>query len=551
MTRPGWWIAGAAACLGVLLAGVAWISATTLRLERSETAARRRAWLEERVRLALWRMDGAATPLVAGESARAEGTLAMEPEASVKEEASPFVRVRFRVDPDGAVALSPGYVGNAPPIAQLRVRDAPPASQAPEVAGFRSGLELRDEQQVRNDREWQARAKSVRQAAALYRAENDANAAGDGVGAVAPPPRSALGMTAVWIGSELLLVRRIPGPAGETLEGAWLDWPALRASLVDEVVDLLPGASLEPAPAAMAGATGAAGADRLLASLPVRLVPGAPSDLAGGFPVRRILALAWTGVLVAVLAILALVVGAVLLAERRATFVSAVTHELRTPLTTLRTYSEMLASGMVDGEEKRKSYLDTLAREAERLGRLVENVLAFARLERVGGGEILDVRVVDLVDRVRPRLADRASQAGMTLDVDLPRDLGARATPAAVEQILFNLVDNACKYAGAAEDRRIHVTAERDRRGRSLVRVADHGPGIPREARRKLFRAFRRSARDAAGHAPGVGLGLALARRLARNMGGDLVLEDHDGGASFALTLRKAAVDGSEGLAGP
>jgi signal transduction histidine kinase len=497
------------------LAGVAWISATTLRLERSEAAAARRAWLEERVRLALWRMDGAATPLVAGESARAEG--------------SPFVRVRFRVDPDGTVALSPGYVGDAPPIAQLRIRDALPGSQAPDVVALRPGLEVRDEQQDRNDREWRARAKSVRQAATLYRAENDAKGASDDNWAVAAPPRLVPGMTAVWIGRELLLVRRTSGPAGETLEGSWLDWPALRASLVGEVVDLLPGASLEPAPAAMGGATGAAGADRLLASLPVRLVPGAmPGDLAGGFPVRRILALAWTGVLVAVLAILALVIGAVSLSERRATFVSAVTHELRTPLTTLRTYSEMLASGMVEGEEKRKSYLDTLAREAERLGHLVENVLSFSRLERVGGGEI--------------RLADRAAQAGMTLELDLPQALGARATPAAVEQILFNLFDNACKYAGAAEDRRIHVTAERDRRGRILVRVADHGPGIPQEARRKLFRAFGRSARDAAGRAPGVGLGLALARRLARSMGGDLVLEDRDGGASFALILRSRSV---------
>jgi signal transduction histidine kinase len=130
----------------------------------------------------------------------------------------------------------------------------------------------------------------------------------------------------------------------------------------------------------------------------------------------------------------------------------------------------------------------------------------------------------------------------MTLELDLPQALGARATPAAVEQILFNLFDNACKYAGAAEDRRIHVTAERDRRGRILVRVADHGPGIPQEARRKLFRAFGRSARDAAGRAPGVGLGLALARRLARSMGGDLVLEDRDGGASFALILRSRSV---------
>src|SRR5262245_6356816 len=123
MTRPVWWIAGAAACLGLLLAGVAWISVTTLRLERSEAAAQRRAALEERVRLALWRMDGAATPLVAGESARADGTLAGD--------SAPFVRVRFRVDPNGALTLSPGYTGAEPPVAQLRFRETLQVSQAP------------------------------------------------------------------------------------------------------------------------------------------------------------------------------------------------------------------------------------------------------------------------------------------------------------------------------------------------------------------------------------------------------------------------------------
>ena len=70
------------------------------------------------------------------------------------------------------------------------------------------------------------------------------------------------------------------------------------------------------------------------------------------------------------------------LSERRGAFVSAVTHELRTPLTTLRMYTEMLADGMVPDEPRRRSYLQTLRAEADRLGHLVENVLAYSRLER-------------------------------------------------------------------------------------------------------------------------------------------------------------------------
>ena len=112
-----------------------------------------------------------------------------------------------------------------------------------------------------------------------------------------------------------------------------------------------------------------------------------------------------------------------------------------------------------------------------------------------------------------------------------------RVDRSAVERILFNLVDNACKYARAASDRRIHLDVEADDRAVRLT-VSDHGPGIePRELRR-LFRPFHKSARDAAQSAPGVGLGLALSRRLARALGGELtVLRDRPVGAAFCLRL--------------
>ena len=112
-----------------------------------------------------------------------------------------------------------------------------------------------------------------------------------------------------------------------------------------------------------------------------------------------------------------------------------------------------------------------------------------------------------------------------------------RADTAAVEQILFNLVDNACKYASAAEDKRIHLRTERTTDA-LLLRVCDHGSGISDEDARKLFRPFTKSARDAANSAPGVGLGLALSRRLARHMNGNLTLDGSiPDGACFVLSL--------------
>ena len=398
-------------------------------------------------------------------------------------------------------------------------------------------------------------------------------------------------MKAVWLGGELVLARRVAVGGREYIQGAWLDWPAIRQWLLESVRDLLPEADLVPAAEGTAGSprgrrdvrpSSSYDADRydpaedrsrLLAALPVRLAPGpVPAQAAGGpSPLVLSLIVAWICVILAGAAVAVLLWGTVALSERRAAFVSAVTHELRTPLTTFRMYSEMLAGGMVADEAKRRRYLDTLRIEADRLVHLVENVLAYARLERGRASARAEtVPLADLVDRVRGRLADRAQQAGFELVVERPAgaaeappaqagagparpaaagtaasgvgNAGAvvRADASAVEQILFNLVDNACKYAAGAADKRIHLVA-RAAGGRAALEVCDHGPGLSARDARRLFRPFSKSARDAANSAPGVGLGLALSRRLAREMGGDLVLEPADGaGACFVLFLPAA-----------
>jgi K+-sensing histidine kinase KdpD len=108
---------------------------------------------------------------------------------------------------------------------------------------------------------------------------------------------------------------------------------------------------------------------------------------------------------------------------------------------------------------------------------------------------------------------------------------------AAIEQILFNLVDNACKYASAATDNRMHLQLL-VAKGYVEIALRDHGPGISRAGRARLFQPFSKSVHEAACTAPGVGLGLALCRRLAHDLGGTLVLESPaDGGAAFVLRL--------------
>jgi len=357
------------------------------------------------------------------------------------------------------------------------------------------------------------------------------------------PPSTAL--RAVWIGDALLLARTVRTNSGVYTQGCWLDWPSLRDALLDEVRDLLPNASLEPAPSAKEPG-------RTLAALPVRIVPGndPQNTTLLRLPIRLTLTIAWACVVLGAAAVAVLLIGAVRLSERRGAFVSAVTHELRTPLTTFCIYTDLLAHGERHGErqneEKRRQYVETLSAEADRLSHLVENVLAYARLTGRPGKRTTEVVSVEhLLERISDRLSDRAARAGMELvvearagsDDDAVRSTTIRADETVVEQILLNLVDNACKYAASAGDRRIHLDARRTD-GAVLLSLRDHGPGIGHDVRRRLFRPFAKSAVEAAHSAAGIGLGLTLSRRLARDMGGDLRLDDTvDDGACFVLRL--------------
>ena len=342
----------------------------------------------------------------------------------------------------------------------------------------------------------------------------------------------------VWVGDQLVIARRVVRDGQTVVQGSWIDWPRLKTELLTETADLTPGADLAPVRAGEEPDP-----TRMLAGLPVRLVtaPLVASTTAAS-PLRWALGVGWAALALALAAVAGLLWGVLALSERRAAFVSSVTHELRTPLTTFRMYAEMLAKEMLPTPERRREYLETLRTEAERLTHLVENVLAYARLER-GRRPRRTERTTPqtLVERFEPRLAERAAQSQMQLEcaVDeatrnstLVTDIGV------VEQILFNLVDNAAKYAARADDRRIHLEVKRD--GKCIAfAVRDHGPGFAsvRDAERSA--PFSKSAQQAAESAPGVGLGLALCRRLARELGGSLHLATVNGAAPGAIvTLR-------------
>ena len=284
-------------------------------------------------------------------------------------------------------------------------------------------------------------------------------------------------MTPLWLKDNLILARRGSAGGREYVQGCLLDWAEIRESLANLVRDLLPEATFEPVPShAEVDAT------RMLAALPLRIVPGAlPAEEAAGLsPLLLSLAVAWACLAATVVTVACLLAGILRLSNRRASFVTAVTHELRTPLTTFQMYVEMMAEGMVTDVEQSRHYLKTLQAEAARLTHMVENVLAYARLERGRtNGHVESIGLGELLDRVQDRLVQRAEPAGMEIVIQgepSAREQRVEANVSAVEQILFNLVDNACKYASAAEDKRIQVELRSPAgRGRFAFATTDRG----------------------------------------------------------------------------
>ncbi len=315
-------------------------------------------------------------------------------------------------------------------------------------------------------------------------------------------------------------------------QGCLLDWGKLKINLISRIKDLLPNANLVPV------TVGEKNNPHSLATIPVMLVPGEiilPAQ-AGWSPMQISLLVAWGWLLLSAVAMGALLFGVVRLSERRATFVSAVTHELRTPLTTFQLYSDLLANRALT-DEKHSQYVKVLQVESERLAHLIENVLSWSCLERSPNAELIEtIEWEEFMARIKPSLTDRVHQAGMTLDVK-PSDLSLIGNRTAIERILFNLVDNSCKYAKHANNKKIQIELELD--GNHIaINIRDYGPGISAELRSSIFEPFTKSATDAARSAAGVGLGLSLCRRLARQMKGDLILTDSTpAGTTFQLRL--------------
>lgn len=229
----------------------------------------------------------------------------------------------------------------------------------------------------------------------------------------------------------------------------------------------------------------------------------------------------------------------------RKEFVANVSHELRTPLSLIKGYVETLLDGAKDDPAVATRFLQTIEKHADRLTFLIEDLLTISRLE--SGQVLLNFQTLDLrsqADAVVDDLANRAAERQVALLNEVPAGLGVRADGDRLQQVLFNLVDNAIKYGRAGGQ--VRLGARRLNAETVESWVADDGPGIPPEAGERVFERFYRVDRARSRDAGGTGLGLSIVKHIIQAHGGEVRLQSEPGkGATFFFTL-PVAVESQE-----
>ena len=214
--------------------------------------------------------------------------------------------------------------------------------------------------------------------------------------------------------------------------------------------------------------------------------------------------------------------------QLRAALFSSVTHDLRTPLASIKAgVTSLLDPEVTHDPDQARELLTTILEEADRLNRLVGNIMDLARI-RAGAltparePAAIDEILLGVLARMRQQLGDVTIRTN--LRIDLP---DVDADPVQIDQVLTNVLENAARHSPAGGEIQVSMTTFRSS---VQVRVADQGPGVPPEERERIFEAFYRG--DAGPERPGTGLGLAIARAIVAAHGGRIWVEGAPGGGA-------------------
>lgn len=225
--------------------------------------------------------------------------------------------------------------------------------------------------------------------------------------------------------------------------------------------------------------------------------------------------------------------------QRRNAFIANVSHELKTPMTTIAGFADGILDGTIPKDQEDK-YLATIADETRRLSRLVRSMLDMSRLESTGE-DLTRRREFDISEKIVSTMLSfeaRANDKQLDVDLQLPEDsMQVLADPDAITRVLYNLMDNAVKFAAPGSTLCVSLWKSE---GKAYVSVRDHGETIPPDDLPFIFDRFHKSDRSRSLDRDGVGLGLYLVKSILDAHGEDIAVTSRDGVTEFVFTLTLA-----------
>jgi signal transduction histidine kinase len=225
------------------------------------------------------------------------------------------------------------------------------------------------------------------------------------------------------------------------------------------------------------------------------------------------------------------------LSRMKSDFISTVSHEFKSPLTSIRQMSEMLFNERIKKESRKKEYYEIMLEQSERLSHLIDNILDFSKIEE--GEKVFrfeKVNLTELINHVTSVFQKSVANEGFSVTSSIPQILPELPVDKeAIQQVLYNLLDNAYKYSG--ESRIIEVITE-STGGSVKISVKDFGIGIPHDDQDKIFDRFFRGGNELTRSVKGSGIGLTIVKRIIEAHRGTISLDSTPGkGSTFQVTL--------------
>lgn len=225
------------------------------------------------------------------------------------------------------------------------------------------------------------------------------------------------------------------------------------------------------------------------------------------------------------------------LEEIRRDFVANVSHELKTPITSIKGFVESLQDGAIDEPADAQRFLDIIARHADRLNNIIDDLLALSHIEQAGGAgiqmEIADV--AGMLENAVNSCEYKLSEKNIKAIINCSPELKAVINSPLIEQAVINLIDNAVKYSDSGTVVTLSAFIEIDE---LIIKVVDHGTGIPAEALGRIFERFYRVDKGRSRKLGGTGLGLAIVKHILQTHGGHAEVESIVGeGSIFSLHI--------------